>query len=100
MNANEPHPLVLDDPRFALVDGRTRPEFMLVGGMKCGSTSFARHDFQPGGIFLAENRVAQSRYVDSAKFAQWYVDIHIYGRCEIVSELYGGRISCTSHECK
>ena len=43
MNANEPHPLALDDPRFALVDGRTRPEFMLVGGMKCGSTSFARY---------------------------------------------------------
>jgi sulfotransferase family protein len=43
MNANEHHPLALDDPRFALVDGRTRPEFMLVGGMKCGSTSFARY---------------------------------------------------------
>lgn len=26
-----------------MVDGRTRPEFMLVGGMKCGSTSFARY---------------------------------------------------------
>jgi hypothetical protein len=37
------HPLPLDDPRFALADGRTRPEFMLVGGMKCGSTSFARY---------------------------------------------------------
>ena len=43
MNANKRHPLALDDPRFALVDGRTRPEFMLVGGMKCGSTSFARY---------------------------------------------------------
>ena len=43
MNANECHPLSLDDPRFKLVDGRTRPEFMLVGGMKCGSTSFARY---------------------------------------------------------
>ena len=43
MNANEHHPLALDDPRFTLVDGRTRPEFMLVGGMKCGSTSFARY---------------------------------------------------------
>ena len=30
-------------PEFALADGRTRPEFMLVGGMKCGSTSFARY---------------------------------------------------------
>jgi len=37
------HPLALDDPLFSLVDGRTRPEFMLVGGMKCGSTSFARY---------------------------------------------------------
>jgi hypothetical protein len=37
------HPLALDDPRFRLVDGRTRPEFMLIGGAKCGSTSFARH---------------------------------------------------------
>jgi len=37
------HPLALDDPRFRLVDGRTRPDFMLVGGMKCGSTSFARY---------------------------------------------------------
>ncbi|MFV1998188.1 MAG: sulfotransferase domain-containing protein [Acidiferrobacterales bacterium] len=43
MNADQYHPLALDDPRFALVDGRTRPEFMLVGGMKCGSTSFARY---------------------------------------------------------
>ncbi len=43
MNANHRHPLDLDDPRFKLVAGRTRPEFMLVGGMKCGSTSFARY---------------------------------------------------------
>ncbi len=43
MNANENHPLAFDDPRFTLVDGRTRPDFMLVGGMKCGSTSFARY---------------------------------------------------------
>jgi len=37
------HPLALHDPRFTLVDSRTRPEFLLVGGMKCGSTSFARY---------------------------------------------------------
>jgi len=43
MNANHPLSLTLDDPRFTLVDGRTRPEFMLVGGMKCGSTSFAKY---------------------------------------------------------
>ena len=43
MIANKHHPLALDDPRFALTDGGTRPEFMLVGGMKCGSTSFARY---------------------------------------------------------
>jgi len=43
MNENQLHPLALDDPRFRLVDGRTRPEFMLIGGAKCGSTSFARH---------------------------------------------------------
>ena len=43
MNANHHHPLALDDPAFRLVDGRTRPEFMLVGGAKCGSTSFARY---------------------------------------------------------
>jgi len=43
MKADQHHPLALDDPRFTLVDGRTRPEFMLVGGMKCGSTSFARY---------------------------------------------------------
>ncbi len=43
MNANQYHPLALHDPRYTLVDGRTRPEFMLVGGMKCGSTSFARY---------------------------------------------------------
>ena len=43
MNANQHHPLALDDPGFRLVDGRTRPEFMLVGGAKCGSTSFARY---------------------------------------------------------
>jgi hypothetical protein len=43
MNANQHHPLALNDPRFALVNGRTRPEFMLVGGMKCGTSSFARY---------------------------------------------------------
>ena len=43
MSANQHHFLALDDPDFRLVDGRTRPEFMLVGGMKCGSTSFARY---------------------------------------------------------
>lgn len=43
MNANEHRAVALDDSRFALVDGRTRPDFMLVGGMKCGSTSFARY---------------------------------------------------------
>ncbi len=43
MNAGQHHPLALDDPRFTLVDGRTRPEFMLVGAAKCGSTSFARY---------------------------------------------------------
>ncbi len=43
MNANQQDSLALHDPRFALVDGRTRPEFMLVGAMKCGSTSFARY---------------------------------------------------------
>ena len=43
MNANHRHPLALHDSRFELVDGRTRPEFMLVGAMKCGSTSFARY---------------------------------------------------------
>jgi hypothetical protein len=43
MNANQSHPLALDDPRFRLVDDRTRPEFMLIGGAKCGSTSFAMY---------------------------------------------------------
>jgi hypothetical protein len=43
MNANQHHSLALHDSGFRLVDGRTRPEFMLVGGMKCGSTSFARY---------------------------------------------------------
>ena len=43
MNTDQYQSLALDDPRFALDDGRTRPEFMLVGGMKCGSTSFARY---------------------------------------------------------
>lgn len=43
MNADSHPPLALDDPLFTLVDGKSRPEFMLVGGMKCGSTSFARY---------------------------------------------------------
>jgi len=43
MSANQHQSLALDDHDFRLVDGRTRPEFMLVGGMKCGSTSFARY---------------------------------------------------------
>ena len=43
MNANQHHPLALDDPAFRLVDGRTKPEFMLIGGMKCGTTSFANY---------------------------------------------------------
>lgn len=28
-------------PHFQLVDGRTRPDFLFIGGAKCGSTSFA-----------------------------------------------------------
>ncbi len=43
MNADQYHPLALDDTRFSLLDGGARPEFMLAGGMKCGSTSFARY---------------------------------------------------------
>ena len=43
MNANGHQGLALDDPRYALVDGRTRPDFMLVGAMKGGTTSFARY---------------------------------------------------------
>jgi len=43
MKEDQDHPLALHDLRFALVDGRTRPEFMLVGAAKCGSTSFARY---------------------------------------------------------
>ena len=43
MNADQHHALALDDPRFKLVDGKTRPEFMLVGGAKCGSTSFSEY---------------------------------------------------------
>ncbi|MFT5139495.1 MAG: hypothetical protein ACI9CB_001141 [Rhodothermales bacterium] len=31
----------LNDPRFQLADGRTRPDFLFIGGAKCGSTSFA-----------------------------------------------------------
>lgn len=31
----------MNDPRFQLVDGRTRPDFLFIGGAKCGSTSFA-----------------------------------------------------------
>jgi hypothetical protein len=31
----------VNDPRFQLVDGRTRPDFLFIGGAKCGSTSFA-----------------------------------------------------------
>ena len=43
LSRNKRHPLALDDPRFRLLDGKTRPEFMLVGAAKCGSTSFARY---------------------------------------------------------
>ena len=31
----------MNDPRFQLIDGRTRPEFLFIGAAKCGSTSFA-----------------------------------------------------------
>lgn len=31
----------MSDPRFQLADGRTRPDFLFIGGAKCGSTSFA-----------------------------------------------------------
>jgi hypothetical protein len=31
----------VNNPRFQLVDGRTRPDFLFIGGAKCGSTSFA-----------------------------------------------------------
>jgi hypothetical protein len=43
MNADQHQMLALDDPNFRLVDGRTRPDFMLIGAAKCGSTSFARY---------------------------------------------------------
>lgn len=31
----------MNNPRFQLVDGRTRPDFLFIGAAKCGSTSFA-----------------------------------------------------------
>jgi hypothetical protein len=31
----------VNNPRFQLADGRSRPDFLFVGGAKCGSTSFA-----------------------------------------------------------
>ncbi len=31
----------MNNPLFQLVDGRTRPDFLFIGGAKCGSTSFA-----------------------------------------------------------
>ena len=40
---NSDSPLAILDPRFRLVSGRTKPDFMLVGGAKCGSTSFSRY---------------------------------------------------------
>jgi len=43
MNANTLLPLTLDDPTFRLDDSKPKPEFMLIGGMKCGSTSFATY---------------------------------------------------------
>ncbi len=33
--------------------------------------------FMPGDVFLAKDGLTQSRCVDSAKFSQWYVDIHV-----------------------
>ncbi|MBJ89908.1 MAG: hypothetical protein CMO98_08635 [Woeseia sp.] len=43
MSDNSHNRLALNDARFTLANGRTRPEFMLIGAMKCGSTSFARY---------------------------------------------------------
>jgi hypothetical protein len=34
--------------------------------------------FMPGKIFLAEDGVTKIRNVDSAKLAQWCVDIHVF----------------------
>lgn len=31
----------MNNLRFQLIDGRTRPDFLFIGGAKCGSTSFA-----------------------------------------------------------
>lgn len=33
--------LIINDPRFKLLSGMPKPEFMLIGGAKCGTTSFA-----------------------------------------------------------
>ena len=35
--------LTIHDPRFALDNDRGKPDFLLVGGMKCGTTSFAKY---------------------------------------------------------
>lgn len=35
--------LAIDDPRFRLLDDRPKPDFLLAGGAKCGTTSFAAY---------------------------------------------------------
>jgi len=76
MNANDHYKLALADPRFRLVDGRTRPEFMLVGGMKCGSTSFARYLSAHPQVKLSRPKEphywAWHRY--SAKYQDFFVN--------------------------
>ena len=37
------HSLVAHDPAFKLLSGLPRPEFMLIGGAKCGTTSFSSY---------------------------------------------------------
>jgi Sulfotransferase domain len=43
---NSPVPdlsLAIDDPRFRLLDDQPKPDFLLAGGAKCGTTSFAAY---------------------------------------------------------
>jgi len=48
----------------------------------------------PSDIFLAKDCITQSRRVDSAKFAQWYVDIHFDIQCETDLNFTLCRIDC------
>jgi hypothetical protein len=67
--------MTLDNPRFQLVDGRTRPDFLFIGAAKCGSTSFAIYlDAHPQVCICGPK---EPNFWSWGKFANEYQDFFV-----------------------